>query len=1155
MTIPAFYPVFENGQVLTSEQLNNILDYLEPQGRLTRSRLIGIGIVCGLRPNWDDAAKTIRLTRGVAVTSEGHLITSDEVVFDRAQAYRIPIPSSPTATPEEINRAQYPFLFQGRSQRAAFELVPEGMRVDPAGPAAVPLTSAFVADKSVLLFLEATLESLKNCDVNDCSDKGSEMNLTLRPLLISRDDADAILELESGIANEPVDRATHPRLALTPLALEKINPSGSGIQTLSELYIRTLSTAGVALHQGMRAMRDAYAAYEPLLRALYPAPSFPEGPIPEHHLFNMAAGVAETPTLVQYFHAGAYDIVRSYNEFLECAATFDAACSPDERRFPRHVLAGDVESRPIAFRGAPRTLAEFATYDAASARDGHAPEPRPAARRHHFIPSYAVSAGNDRVAEIQSLFARSVLMTQTWSLRGLLDAEIRLTPSRDGAAPMGDRAIPFYYRFDRAGGDLLANWSYRKVRTHRRGGVNSWQFSALAPHPFRLRQDSEDFIRIEGVVGKPLGFAMQTLIDQKRALGLSFGIEPVWIGLLDDPAENAPGRQLAMRATRQLLACRMRDLDVVFLMIMSGLFSFLVWLTQLLGRLNATLVGRKPLPPIVAPPLGERPGVIDVRGIRFINLDAASEAKLRVSSERALSTARLSGRVAAGMIHELASAEAGAPLEDVAVASVFNRVRDRDVGGELFDRVRVAVGDLGLPGDRDELTGMIYPVVALMARTEEMMQAVTARSIADFDEARFDKALRGFADAYENYATRAEVDATKVPKPVADANEAILDRRGLVASMASQFHSAGITAELRKRLEAMFDELTFPSFAQRHPGMEHKGGVPDGGTFVLVYGSAADIAGGLREALGTLGSRMPAVFREFIRGNVPAIDLRRSAEAFSTSATPRNEDVLDNFVVLADFCLPYKCCDSDCSDDAIDRRIRRKEVILRRDDIHLPIDSGGAVIGGGTPVDRGGGAPVDRGGATPAGGGGAPVDRGGATPVGGGGTPVDRGGATPAGGGGTPVDRGGATPVGGGGTPVDRGGGTPVGGGTPIDRGGGTPVGGGGTPVIGTPGIPVVGGTPIDRGGGVPRRQTTGTVVISVFRRIRTLESPLDGAVVTVTDRDTDRSTDIQLRTNTHTQELPAGKYAFVAKAGRSSLPVEIALRVGETIDVKLVVL
>ena len=42
------YPIFEANQVLTNTHLNDVFDYLDEQQRLTRTNLIGIGIVCGL---------------------------------------------------------------------------------------------------------------------------------------------------------------------------------------------------------------------------------------------------------------------------------------------------------------------------------------------------------------------------------------------------------------------------------------------------------------------------------------------------------------------------------------------------------------------------------------------------------------------------------------------------------------------------------------------------------------------------------------------------------------------------------------------------------------------------------------------------------------------------------------------------------------------------------------------------------------------------------------------------------------------------------------------------------------------------------------------------------------------------------------------------
>src|SRR5262245_42312036 len=75
------YPIFEANQVLTNSHLNNIFDYLAEQERLTRARLIGIGIVCGLEIRKDvGATTTIHLAKGCGVTSKGFLIVEPDDV-------------------------------------------------------------------------------------------------------------------------------------------------------------------------------------------------------------------------------------------------------------------------------------------------------------------------------------------------------------------------------------------------------------------------------------------------------------------------------------------------------------------------------------------------------------------------------------------------------------------------------------------------------------------------------------------------------------------------------------------------------------------------------------------------------------------------------------------------------------------------------------------------------------------------------------------------------------------------------------------------------------------------------------------------------------------------------------------------------------------
>ncbi|HCQ76498.1 MAG TPA: hypothetical protein DIV44_06780, partial [Leeuwenhoekiella sp.] len=68
------YRAFVDDQVLTSGQLNEFLDYFEDQQRLTRICLNGVGIVCGFEVSLNAATKTIAITPGCGITTDGDLI-------------------------------------------------------------------------------------------------------------------------------------------------------------------------------------------------------------------------------------------------------------------------------------------------------------------------------------------------------------------------------------------------------------------------------------------------------------------------------------------------------------------------------------------------------------------------------------------------------------------------------------------------------------------------------------------------------------------------------------------------------------------------------------------------------------------------------------------------------------------------------------------------------------------------------------------------------------------------------------------------------------------------------------------------------------------------------------------------------------------------
>jgi hypothetical protein len=76
------YTQFEDNQVLTSEQLNGLFRYLDIQSRLTRTRGIGVGIVCGMEIGFT-AENKIVVSMGSAITTDGDLLHfSNDQAFD-----------------------------------------------------------------------------------------------------------------------------------------------------------------------------------------------------------------------------------------------------------------------------------------------------------------------------------------------------------------------------------------------------------------------------------------------------------------------------------------------------------------------------------------------------------------------------------------------------------------------------------------------------------------------------------------------------------------------------------------------------------------------------------------------------------------------------------------------------------------------------------------------------------------------------------------------------------------------------------------------------------------------------------------------------------------------------------------------------------------
>ena len=195
------FPVFAANQVLKNDHLNDLVNYLEEQTRITRSKTIGIGILCGFQMEWTKALDnlgrqwdSLNLTEGLGITSSGYLIHSPKMSFSHRRRYLKAMElseleefmASSEFYEERFNQYReladiYDFFKDesGNDIEELYELIP----VENSKDNSQALSKSFISNKVLLAYLNCDLQSLKNCDINDCDDKGAKLQFEIRYLL------------------------------------------------------------------------------------------------------------------------------------------------------------------------------------------------------------------------------------------------------------------------------------------------------------------------------------------------------------------------------------------------------------------------------------------------------------------------------------------------------------------------------------------------------------------------------------------------------------------------------------------------------------------------------------------------------------------------------------------------------------------------------------------------------------------------------------------------------------------------------------------------------------------------------------------------------------------------------------------------------------
>lgn len=902
------YPVFEANQVLTNRHLNDLFEFLDEQNRLTRTNLIGIGIVCGLEFTVAADAMSITITKGCGVTSEGYLAvipddptttSPDSIVLESWKVYHSP-----------VDVAYPPFNKADGSQYDLWELFPDGE------PDSNPLTASFLQDKVLLLFVECNRENLKTCSPNSCDDKGQEVTVTLRKLLIFRRDLDEIIDkVKNGAANPGIGLSA--RLGLPDLRIRRFDVENTGVNTAAEIMLayRSIllepqSDGAKSLFQSVgMALSKAYSAFGPLVKNDEATDPFADHLAAIRSAFDTSF-YSNQVIFTQYYYDFVADLIAAYDEFRQKGLKLMALCCPSSDLFPRHLMLGELQ-------GVGRKR-----------------------YRHYFQASSAQLQQAALAAEVRQLFRRLVAMVRNFSLpsfpiRRAPLTNVRITPSKLGPFYLSDKAIPFYFKVNDGSPALFEQWDFEKTSTDRAAQnlsyhADQYPSPEFTRNPLNYDFEPNNFLRIEGGVGLPWRDVVKDLLEKIRRFRLPIDLIALNADDFAVSRNPLPGH------------CIDNDLDIIY---KSWLKESECLFKKKVGFFSS----------------------FDINSGKFLRLAATKTEKITNTGGRAATAFGAASATAFG--GNTFTAMRFFPINDAVVTT----------GGSLGEVIKVQLDDQAdgnvSAADLIVNAGKVFRenekvktmntqdydvVVEAPLRLIGAMAELTDAIPDDAEELDIAAAMVKYDNlkiAASNYLNNlVQLPPTYTFIPPAERDKAVDELKSLLDNCLDQ-RLNDLATEILRRRQVVAESIFFSNYVKKHPDIQHKAGAPTGGTFILIFretpntptpgANAANIAAVNLADVAIAATANPAIGAVNRVGNAAAtadlasFDKRKLSNvqanilsgAFVNAGlqfefgnlvdagvfeinpeifTPRPKQLqIPEGVVIADFYLPYRCC-SDC---------------------------------------------------------------------------------------------------------------------------------------------------------------------------------------------------------------------------------------------------
>lgn len=425
--------------------------------------------------------------------------------------------------------------------------------------------------------------------------------------------------------------------------------------------------------------------------------------------------------------------------------------------------------------------------------------------RHYFIPSPAVCCGDSGSGELRALLLRLARLVGTVNIPAgsgapnQRTAPIRITPSTLGTAPLSQKAIPYYY--DVLAGDppLFELWNYRRSSTGK--GRDNLSYHAVKYNasddqvrsPLRYDLEPYNFFRIEGHIGTPWQKALAQISELRHRNRLPF----------DVIALNGDLRTLLalLRAALADVAKVLREHPEQWKKILCLFSDIELQYDVLAAELRCTLG----------------------KAMRFLysmtlTIDTSAPAGDGIPISGLLRTFDPSYRYAPGTF--------GSAFE-----ILYPKVKD------------LPYGSAAITGSLSD-AGRISNPLALMYYLEKIHEALPA-GIVQLQLSDLSRRLDDSAEAANALARLAGQVADNVNR----------EEYLLTLNAVSRVCKAGAFKELYRnflfRFAMYLQSQSFALYSFLQPGIQHKAGVPVGGTFILVYHDADATRLRIRDLLTT----------------------------------------------------------------------------------------------------------------------------------------------------------------------------------------------------------------------------------------------------------------------------------------------------------------